>query len=59
MLLDQVSAGQMRAGQILAGAAMAGFIGARMFRGHARNIRLAITTLYIVGVIGFTIYALK
>ena len=58
MLLDQVSAGQMRAAQILSGAAMAGFIGARMFRGQARNIRLAITVLYIVAVVGFTIHAL-
>ncbi|WP_428534075.1 hypothetical protein [Rhodopila sp.] len=48
----------MRAGQILTGATMAGFIGARLFRGHARNIRLAITALYIVAVVGFVIYAL-
>ena len=58
MILDQVSASQMRAGQILTGATMAGFIGARLFRGHTRNIRLAITALYIVAVVGFVIHAL-
>jgi hypothetical protein len=58
MVFDLATETQVRAAQIFTGATMAAFIAAPMFRRQARTVRLAVTTLYIVGVVGFAIYAL-
>ena len=58
MILDPVSDRQVQAARVFAGATMAGFLGASLFRGRARNIRLAVAAVYLAGVVLFTIYLL-
>jgi hypothetical protein len=58
MIFDTVSATQMQAARILTGATMVGFLAARLFRGQAQRIRLAVASLYIAGVLGFVLYLL-
>jgi hypothetical protein len=57
MLLDQVTTGEMQAAQILTGATMVAFIAAPWFGRHAVMLRIATLVLYILGIVGFIIYA--
>jgi hypothetical protein len=58
VIFDTVSASQMQAARMLTGATMIGFLAARLFRGRAQKIQLAVAGLYITGVLGFVVYLL-
>jgi hypothetical protein len=58
MIFDQATDAQMEAARIFGGATMVAFLAARMFRGQAQKVRVAIATLYIAGVLGFMVYVL-
>lgn len=58
MLLDLVSASQMRAGQVVTGLTMAAFLAAPVFGKSATNIRIAVTGLYILAGLVFLAYLL-
>jgi hypothetical protein len=58
MLLDQVSDTQMQAGQIAAGTAMVAFLVAPTLRRYAQPVRLIVTVVYVVGVLGVLLYFL-
>ncbi len=49
---------QMQAGQIFAGAAMAALLAAPFFRRQSQAIRIAVTCLYLAGVLGCFFYYL-
>jgi exosortase/archaeosortase len=58
MLLDQVSQTQIQAGSIVSGAAMVVFLAAPMFRRQAQAIRIAVTVIYLVAILGAVLYFL-
>ncbi|MDR3532275.1 MAG: hypothetical protein P4L90_17195 [Rhodopila sp.] len=58
MIFDQVTDTQMQAARILSGATMVAFLAAPLFRRGARTIRIAVATVYILGVLGFIGYYL-
>lgn len=58
MIFDQATGAQLRAARILGGATMVAFLAARMFRGQAQRVRIAVSVLYIAGVLGFVAYVL-
>jgi hypothetical protein len=58
MIFEPVSAAEMRAAQIATGVAMAGFIGAPVFGRWARQVRIAVTVIYIAAILGFLVYHL-
>jgi hypothetical protein len=58
MIFDQATDAQMQAARILGGATMVAFLAARMFRRQAQRIRIAVSVLYVAGVLGFLMYVL-
>jgi hypothetical protein len=58
MLFDQATDTQMQAVRILGGVTVVAFLAARMFRRQGQRIRMAVACLYVVGVLGFVVYAL-
>jgi hypothetical protein len=58
MVFDLATDTQLHAARIFGGVTMAAFIAARMFRCQAWTVQLVVATLYIVGVVGFALYAL-
>jgi hypothetical protein len=58
MLFDQATDTQMQAVRILGGVTVVAFLAARMFRRQGQRIRIVVAGLYLVGVLGFVVYAL-
>jgi hypothetical protein len=58
MIFGQATDAQIGAARILGGATMVTFLAARIFGRQARRIRIAVSVLYLVGVLGFVAYVL-
>jgi hypothetical protein len=59
MSFGTVTEPEMRAAQILTGLTMVGFLAAPIFGQRARQVRIGLTSLYILAIVVFTIYALR
>ena len=58
MLFDQATDTQMQAVRILGGVTVVAVLAARMFHRQGQRIRIVVAGLYLVGVLGFVVYAL-
>jgi hypothetical protein len=58
MIFDPATDTQMQAARIFGGATMLALLAAPAFRHRARQIRVAVATLYIAGVLAFLAYVL-